>query len=293
VRLSPLSALTLGFALPAICLAQAWDAPAQAKGWARQDVTGAFTFLDGRTLRTWTKDGSVSGALDLSNLDFPPEFWVLDPWDNAWVAGANFLAIVDKTGKVLRRETLPAHVADLAWDESGFYLAYKTETLFVEKRDFKKGDVIWTSGSKPRKGEAPGPRLYRIAVTNTGQVLATLGADLNLSMLQAAYGRSVGQTYLAWGNAPLQSLQAMAPDRQAILWWESGAQALAALPASQMAPGMRGTLTGLILIRMDISKGSADILPTGQPEGTLLLGASGSELTLQKPGGGLVFLQLK
>ena len=293
MRLSPLKALTLGFALPAICLAQAWDAPAQAKGWARQDVTGALTFLDGRTLRTWTKDGSLSGTLDLSRLDFPPEFWVMDPWDNAWVAGGTFLACVDKTGKVVRRENLPGHVADLAWDTDGFYLSYKTETLFVEKRDFKKGDVAWSSGTKPKKGEAPGPRLFRLAVTHVGQVLVTQGAELNLTILSTSNGKPLGQTYLAWGNAALPALQAMAPERQVLVWWERGSQAFAALPASQLAPAMKGNLAGLILARMDLSKGTVDLLPTGQEEGTLLLGASDTEVTLEKAGGGLVFLPLK
>lgn len=293
MRLSPLYALTLGFALPGICMAQAWDAPTLAKGWARQDITGALTFLDGRTLRTWTRDGSLSGALSLGQVDFLPEFWVMDPWDNAWVIGANYLANVDKAGKVLRRETLPGYVADVAWDSAGFYLTYKTESLYVEKRDFKKGDVIWSSGSKPRKGDAPGPRLFRLAVTHTGQVLATLGADLNLNTLNASNGKVMGQTYLAWGNAALPALQAMAPDRQPLIWWERGGQALAALPASQLAPAMRGALTGLILARLDLSNGTLDLLPTGQEEGTLLLGASDTEVTLQKPGGGLVFLPLK
>ncbi len=293
MRFSPLHALTLGFALPAICVAQAWDAPAQARGWARQDVTGAFTFLDGRVLRTWAKDGSASGTVDLSQLDFPAETWVLDPWDNAWVAGSTFLASVDKSGKILKRESLPGHVADLAWDATGFYLVYKSENLFIEKRDFKKGDVLWTSGSKPKKGDAPGPRLFRIAISNSGQVLATQGADLNLSTFAAKTGKPIGQTFLAWGNAALPALQAMAPERQSLIWWEAGSQALAALPASQLAPAMKGTLSGLILARMDLSKGSVDLLPTGQPEDATLVGASDTEVTLTKAGGGLVFLPLK
>ncbi len=293
MRLRSLSALTLGFALPVLCAAQDWDGMTLAKGWARQDVTGALTFRDGNTLRTWTKDGSITGALDISKVEGTPEFWLLDAWDNAWIVSGTTLSCVDKTGKLLRKENLPAYVADLAWDSSGLYLSYRTESYFLEKRDFKKGEVVWSSGSKPKKGESPAPTLYRIACSASGQIVMTLGADLNFTMFNASNGKAAGQTGLALGNAALPALQALAPDRMAVIWYESTTQILTAMPASQLPPNIKGNLSGLILAKVDFSMGSMELLTTGLPENALLVGAQDSEVCFSKPGGGLVFLKLK
>lgn len=293
VRLRTFRSLSLGFALPVLCAAQGWDGASLAKGWARQDVTGALTFRDGNTLRTWTKDGSLNGAVDISKVEGTPEFWVLDAWDNAWVATGTTLECVDKTGKLVRRDNLPATVADLAWDSTGIYLSYRTETYYVEKRDFKRGDLLWSSGTKPRKGESPAPRLYRIASSGSGQLIMSLGADLNFMILNAANGKVAGQTALALANAPLPPLQAIAPDRMPLVTAESGSVLLAALPASQLAPAVKGNLTGLILAKADLSKGTLELLATGLDETANLLGAQESEVCFSKPGGGLIFLPLK
>ena len=293
VLLRTLSSLTLGFALPVLCAAQDWDGMTLAKGWARQDVTGALTFREGNTLRTWTKDGSLSGAVDISKVEGTPEFWLLDAWDNAWVVSGTSLTCIDKSGKLVRKDNLPAAVADLAWDASGFYLSYRTDSYFLEKREYKKGDVLWSAGTKPKKGEPAAPRLYRIACSNTGQIVMSLGADLNFTMFSASNGKAVGQTALALANAPLPPLQAIAPDRQSLIWLDSSAQLLAALPASQLAPSIKGSLTGLILARADFSKGSLELVHTGLDEATTFVGAQDAEVAFCKPGGGLVFLKLK
>ncbi len=293
VRLRSLSTLTLGFALPILCSAQDWDGPSLAKGWARQDVTGAFIFRDATALRTWTRDGSQSAILDISRVDGTPEFWMVDSWDKAWVVSGTTLTAVDKTGKVIRKEPLPGHVADLAWDADGFYLSYRTETYFVEKRAFKTGDPVWSAGTKPKKGEAPAPSLYRIAVSAQGQVILSMGSDLNCTLLNASTGKPFGRTNLALANGPAPALQALSPDRQSILWWEAGAQVLAALPASQLPPAIKGSLAGLVLAKMDLAKGTLEFLATGLDEGAQLVGAQDAEVTFTKPGGGLVFLQLK
>ncbi len=293
MRLRTLNSLLLGFALPAVCLAQDWDAVAQAKSWARQDVTGAFVFRDGNLLRTWTRDASLSGSVDVSKVESTPEFWVIDTWDRAWVVAGTTLTAIDKNGKVVKKDTLPATVADLAWDGDAFYLSYRTETYYVEKRSFKSGDTVWASGAKPRKGDAPAPRFYRIAPVAGGLLAVSMGAEMNFTILQAATGKATGQTALALANAPVPPLQALSPDRLPILWWEAGAQLLAALPASQLAPALKGSLTGLILARIDLAKGTIVLLPTGLEEGAQLVGALDAEVTLVKPGGGLVFLQLK
>jgi hypothetical protein len=293
VRLRTLNSLLLGFALPAVCLAQDWDAVAQAKSWARQDVTGAFVFREGNLLRTWTRDGSLSGSVDISKVENTPEFWVMDTWDRAWVVAGTTLTAIDKTGKVVKKDTLPGNVADLAWDGDAFYLSYRTETYYVEKRAFKTGDPIWTAGTKPRKGDAPAPRFYRISPIAGGLLAVSMGAEMNYTILQASTGKAQGQTSLALANAPVPALQALSPERLPLLWWEAGSQLLAALPASQLAPAMKGTLTGLILARIDLSKGTLALVPTGLEEGAQFVGALDAEVTFVKPGGGLVFLQLK
>ncbi|MBI3130963.1 MAG: hypothetical protein HYZ13_06360 [Acidobacteria bacterium] len=293
MRLRTLSALTLGFALPVLCAAQDWDGKTLAKGWARQDITGALTFKEGYTLRTWTKDGSLSGSLDISKVEGVAEFWLLDPWDNAWVVSGTAVHLVDKSGKVARKENLPALVADMAWDSSGFYLSYRTESFYLEKRDFKKGEVIWSAGTKPKKGEAPAPTLYRIACSSNGQLVMSLGADLNFTIFNCGNGKPAGQTSLALANAPLPALQAIAPDRLAVIWYESSSQVLAALPASQLAPSIKGNLAGLILAKVDFSMGSMELLATGLPENATLVGAQESEVCFTKPGGGLIYLKLK
>ncbi|HJV23059.1 MAG TPA: hypothetical protein VJ570_10190 [Holophagaceae bacterium] len=293
MRLRPLSTLLLGFALPTLCAAQGWDGASLAKGWARQDITGAFIFRDGNLLRTWTRDGSQSGALDVSKVEGAPELWVVDSWDKAWVVSGSTLTAVDKTGKVIRKDALPGQVADLAWDADCFYLSYRTDTYYVEKRTFKTGELVWSSGTKPKKGDSPAPRLYRIAVTNLGQVVLTMGAELNFILLSASTGRGTDQTNLSLANGPVPALQALSPERQAVLWWEAGAKVLAALPASQLPAATKGSLTGLVLAKADLAKGTLELLPTGLEEGAQLVGALDAEVSFSKPGGGLVVLQLK
>lgn len=293
MRLRTLNALFLGFALPALCQAQDWDAVSLAKSWARQDVTGAFVFREGNLLRTWTRDGSLTGSVDVSRVESTPEFWVVDTWDRAWVVAGTTLTAIDKSGKVVKKDTLPGAVADLAWDSDAFYLSYRTEAYYVEKRAFKTGDPVWTAGTKPRKGDAPAPRFYRLAPISGGLLAISMGAELNFTLLQAATGKPQGQTNLAVANAPIPALQALSPERLPILWWEGGSQLLAALPASQLAPALKGALTGLVLARVDLSKGTVALLPTGLEESAQFVGAMDGEVTFVKPAGGLISLQLK
>lgn len=293
VRFRSMQYLALGIATALVCSAQGWDGATLAKGWARQDVTGAFTFRDANTLRTWTKDGSLSGQVDISKVESTPDAWVMDPWDNAWVAAGTSLYLVDKSGKITRKEALPAAVADLAWDGTGFYLSYRTEAYYLEKRDFKKGEVVWSAGTKPKKGDSAIPRFYRIAISPTGQVVMSLGAELNLQIFNTSNGKPLGQTSLALGNRPAPPLQSIAADRGGMVWSDAKSQLLITLPASQLPPWAKGSFTGLLLGSVDFSKGTLELMATGLPEDASLVGAQESEVTLAKPEGGLVSLSLK
>lgn len=292
MRLSALPILIPALVGAASLSAQDWNAPALAKGWARQDITGALTFYDSDTqsLRTWSKDGSASGQLSLAQAGVKPEFWLLDQYDQAWLTSGNQLLYVDKAGKVIRRDTLPNEVSDMVWDATGFYLVYKLDTVFIEKRDLKRGEVLWSYGTKPKRGANAQPtHLFRLALTGTGQLICTLGPDLNVLMVDPGNGKEQGKTFLAYNNAAAPVLQVFAQDRQPIRWWAQKGALLANVPGSQMpqkAPGQ-------YLAKIDLSQGSVEFLATGLDEGSTLVGVLDNEATFVKPGGGLAFLQLK
>ncbi len=284
--------LVSGIALAAPLLGQEWNALAAARGWARQDVTGAVTFYDpgSQSLRTWSKDGSSEGVLSMTQLGALPNFWCLDIRDQAWVVTGNQLFYVDKTGKAQKKEALITEVSDLAWDRTGFYLVYRSEGIYIEKRDEKKGDVLWTYGSKPKKGSiAQGPQQFKIAVSPSGQLLCTLGSDLNVLMVDANTGKEQGKSFLAYNNAAAPALQVFGSDRQPIRWWSQKGVLLANVPGSQMPQ----KTAGQFLAKLDLSQGSVEFMATGLDEGSTLIGVQDGEATFVKPNGGLAFLALK
>lgn len=292
MRFSALRQVIPGIVCAVSLSAQDWNAQALAKGWARQDITGALTFYDADTqsLRVWSKDGSASGHLSLVQAGVKPEYWFLDQYDQAWLTSGNHLLYVDKAGKVLRRETLPAEVSDLAWDATGFYLVYRLDAVFIEKRDLKRGEVLWSYGPKPKKGATSQlPNLFRLALTGTGQLVCTLGPDLNVLMVDSGNGKEQGKTFFAYNNAPAPALQVFAQDRQPIRWWAQKGVLLANVPGSQMPQKAQGQF----LAKADLSQGTVEFMATGLDEGSVLVGVLDNEATFVKPDGGLVFLQLK
>lgn len=292
MRFSPLRFLIPGFALVAPLMAQDWNAPALAKGWARQDVTGALTFYDAdsQVLRTWSKDGSASGTLSLSQISTRPEYWFLDVYDQAWVVSGTQLIYLDKTGRVLRKSSLPGEVSDLTWNRTGIYLVYKQDSVYIEKRDLKQGDVLWTYGTKPKKGASTqAPHLFRLALSDSGPLICTLGPDLNVLMVDPLTGKEQGKSFLSYNNSPAPALQVFATDRQPIRWWSRKSVVIANIPGSQLPQ----KAAGQFLAKLDLSQGSVEFLPTGLEEGHILVGIQDDEATFMKPGGGLVFLTLK
>lgn len=291
MRLSAFRPVLFGAAVATLLLGQDWNALSQARGWARQDITGAFTFLDADSmnLRTWTRDGSTSGVLTLPDLGAIPTFWCLDVKDQAWVVAGTTLYHVDRAGKVIRKEILPAEVSDLVWDGTGFYLSYRLEAPFIEKRENKRGTVEWTYGAKPKKGAPTSSRLFRLALSGAGQLYCTLGVDPNLLSVDTASGKELGRTALALNQQPAPFLQTEGQDRQPLHWWPEKGVLLANVPGSQLPQ----KAAGQYLARLNPSQGTLEFLPTGLDEGSLLVGIQEGEAAFVKPGGGMVFLALK
>lgn len=270
---------------------QPWDPVEKATGWSRVDRDGSSTFFDPatQTLQTWMKDGGIISTLDISKAGFAPEKWVLDSQGNAWLISKTTLLQVDKTGKTGKREVLPLEVGDIAWDAKGFVLCYRNRTPFIEKRDYKNGQVMWSFGAKPQKGDATFKALQRIAVNEDGQVVLSTGSSFALESLDALKGHGMGQTVFTVGEAPAPSLTLGESDRPAFVWWLGHGTAFMGLPGSQI-PASK--ISGLVLARLDLAKGALDFFPTGVTEDHVLTGVTETEAVLQAPKGGLVFVPL-
>lgn len=270
---------------------QPWNPIQHASGWSRVDRDGSCTFYNPQTqtLQTWMKDGGVIGSLDLSKAGLVPEKWVLDSQGNAWLISKTTLLQVDKTGKPGRRETLPLEVGDLAWDAKGFSLCYQSREPFVEKRDYKNGQVLWSFGTKPQKGDASPRVLHRIAVSEDNHVVLGSGASLVLQTLDGLRGKLLGQTVFAVGEAAAPDLALGTSDRPPMHWWLGHGMAFMGVPGTQV-PSAK--IQGLVLVRLNLSGGTLDFFPTGVTEDHTLIGATETEAILQAPKGGLVFIPL-
>lgn len=264
-----------------------------ATGWARADKDGSCTFYNPatRSLETWSKDFGVTGSLNLSKLEAPAEKWVLDPYGNAWVLSGTMLYQVDKTGKPGTTIKLPGEVADLAWGTKGFFLLYHGPETYLEKRDYTKGNVLWSAGKKPK---APAGDLSngtsRLVVSEDGNVLLANGSSLSLSTFDGNKGTPLGETVFALNNAPAPNLSLGGHKRGALGWWLGKSVVMEAVPASEV-PGEKKA--GLLLARLDLSAGSVEFLPTGVTEDHKLVGVLEAEALLMKPGGGLVLVPVR
>ena len=126
------AALVLLFAAPGS--GQDWDPVKNASGWASFDRDGSCAFLDAaaRKLRVWSREGGITQDLDLARLEGPAEKWVMDPSGNAWVVSGTTLQRVDRNGRLGPSHSLPAEVADLAWDARSFVLCYRTAEPYLD-----------------------------------------------------------------------------------------------------------------------------------------------------------------
>ena len=275
--------------------AQTWDAAGRATSWAKQDKDDSFTFYDapGRSLRTWMRDGGLMQSIPLAKLEGEPERWVVDPRSDAWVARGTTLTLVDRNGRIVTSAKLPAEVGDICWDAKGFVISYRTVEPYLEKRDFKGNGVLWSFGAKPPKREGPAPVNRRtIVADDSGHVLMADGNSLNLSILDGATGRKVSETRLTAGGAPVPALEGNAAERGPLVLWPGKGVAFAAVKASQVPAALRGTLQGLALARLDLTRSQLEFLPTGLDESHLLIGVLDSDAVFANPKGGLMLVRI-
>ncbi|MDP1831142.1 MAG: hypothetical protein Q8K67_03710 [Geothrix sp.] len=295
IRVSLLSAF-LGLSSLALT-AQAWDAASQARGWAKQDKDDSFTFFDpaARTLRTWTRDGGLSGNLPLAKLEETPDRWLLDPRNNAWVAHGPTLTLFDRTGRSLNSLKLPAEVGDVCWDAKGFVISYRTPEPYLEKREFKGGGILWSFGAKPAKSDGPAPQNRRpILMDDAGNVLMADGRSLNLAILDGNTGRKVAEISLKLPSGQAApSLEGNALDRDPLAMWPGKGVVFATVKASQVPAAARGTLQGAVLARLDLTHTALEFLPTGLDETHILVGVLDSDAVFVNPKGGLMLVKVK
>ncbi len=269
---------------------QEYDPMVSASGWTRADADGSFTFYDpaGKRLVTWTREGGTLGQVDVSRLDGPPEFWVIDSYGNAWVVTGLSLVQVDKKGKIGSRVRLPAAVADLAWEPRGMVLAYRSAEPYVEKREFKNGSVLWSWGSRP-SGTSAGASV-RLVVAGASEVAVARGGAMKLDILDLHSGKQLRQLAFAFKGAMAADLELGSGERGAMAWSAGLGVVFAAGPGSQAA---QAKMNGLLLARLDLNSQVLDYLPTGLTEDHVLVGIVENEAAFLKPKGGLTYVAVR
>lgn len=276
---------------PCLAAPQDWDPIKQANGWASFDRDGSCVFRDaaGRRLLVWSRDTGVSAEVDLARLPGPPEKWALDPSGNAWVVCGPALVQVDKGGRIGANVSLPGEVADLAWDATSFFLCYKGTEPYVERRDMKKGALLWAYGTRPAKGASFPASRARLAVAEDGRVYYNSGLDFRLEALDAAKGGKLGTLDFTWKGAAAPALAPGTTDRGQLAWWLNNNTAFLGVPASQLPSS---EFQGLVLAKLDLGTKVLTFLPSGLDERSVLVGLQDASAVLRGPEGGLTFLTL-
>lgn len=293
------SVVMLGAALPVS--AQSFDPPTQAKGWAHQDRDFSFTFYDPgtRSLVTWDKGFGVMNTLSLAKLEAEPEKWFLDRYNNAWVVSGDMLYLVLKDGKVDRKEKLPAPVADVAWDsQTGFVLLYRTASPYFEMREFKKGDVMWSHGQKPKKGEAlagPSPLRVCMKVQPGGDVLVFIsdGSSLDLTLVSGKEGAMTLRTGFKLNGQPAPALDPSLAGAESLCSLIGKDVIYVSLDSKALPAAASAGMNGLLLARIDLATNAIQLEPTGQTPDSKLIGLVDGQAVFIKPGGGLALVPVQ
>ena len=302
MRPSPIRVLltvpVLAAALPAA--AQSFDAASQARGWAHQDRDFSFTFFDPgtRSLVTWDKSFGVMNTLSLAKLKDSPSLWLMDRYNNAWVVCGDTLYFVTKDGKVDSKDKLPAEVADAAWDSgSGFVLLYKTATPYLEMRDMKGGGVLWSHGTKPKKGETAARGFYRVCMKvlpgGDSQVFFTDGANLDMTVLSGKNGEPVARTAFKLNGQPGPALDYTKADPGPLCPLLGKEAIFAAVDSAALPAGAAPGLNGLLLAKLDLTSSAITFEPTGLTPDNRFIGIVDGQATFIKAAGGLAFVPVQ
>lgn len=279
---------------------QAWDAGRLARGWARMDPTGSCAFLDekNRQLICWMRDAGALERIDLSKLEFKPQFWVVDD-SRIWLAAGQRLVLMDLKGNVQRSVNLPGDVGDMDKLPDGVVLSYRTLEPYIEKRDIKTGHVIWDQGQKPRKGTEASRTLHRL-ICNEDRYVMVLRADkLNFTLLDGAKGKVLGQILFTHQDrlpAPLRDQG----KTQGLVWNWGHNTAYYAVPASFLPTGtleQQGYAPSdprmLVLVELEVPSSRIRFLPTPWMDDIQLIGVHEGQAIFTSPQGGLVFSSIK
>jgi hypothetical protein len=256
------------------------------------DKDGSITFHDPATqsLRTWSRDGGEMGSVSLARLEGVPEKWVIDIYGNAWVvSGGNLFLVEAKSGKVSSKDRLPGEVSDLAWDVRGFVLAYRGAEPYIEKREYRNGNVLWSYGAKPKRGGGA-VNTYRTAVSDDGQVLFAGGGGLPLTVLDGAKGKVIGQTAFSFNGIAAPDLILGEAERGPLVMWTGKNLAFASVTGRQVP---EAKMNGTLLARLDLGQSALEFLPTGLAEGHFLVGVHEGVAFFMKPGGGMVTVPVR
>ncbi|HJU82607.1 MAG TPA: hypothetical protein VJ600_00210 [Holophagaceae bacterium] len=279
--------------------AQEFDPITKAQGWAHQDRDASFIFLDtaSRSLVTWDRGFGVMGTVPIGSLGELPEKWLPDKYNNVWVISGTSLTLVGKDGKVMRREKLPLEVGDVAWDGlNGFVLSYRTPQPYLEMRDYKTADVIWSYGTKPGKGAVAGRSLHRVLMRvvsgQTSTVLLSENGAFTFTVLDGAKGKPQGQMLFEFNRGMPPAPDLAKGDPGPFCQWYGKSVAFAAVPGDQLPAAIGGT-GGLLLARMDLAASTLAFIPTQLSTEHRFIGVVDKEAVFMAPQGGLVFVPVR
>ncbi|HJW10071.1 MAG TPA: hypothetical protein VJ483_10575 [Holophagaceae bacterium] len=279
--------------------AQDFDPVTKAQGWAHQDRDASFIFLDGssRRLITWDRSFGIMGSVSIAALGEQPQMWLPDKYGNIWAIAGTNLTLVGKDGKIMRREKLPGEVGDLAWDGlNGFVLSYRTAQPYLEMRDYKTAEVLWSYGTKPGKNAIPTRTLHRVLMrVLSGQnstVLLAEGGNLGFTAFDGAKGKPEGQMLFDFNGAVPPALDLGKGDPGPACMWYGKNVAFISTEADQL-PASLGLGTGQVLARMDLGASFLQLIPTKLGADYRFIGVADKEAVFMAPQGGLVFVPVK
>ena len=223
-----------------------------------------------------------------------PERWVLDTYNRVWMVCGGRLLVLGKDGKPENSLPLPASVEDLVMGRDGILILYRTVKPFLEKRDLKTGDVLWSFGDKAQVKEAAAQPLLvplnRMALGLDGTIYIAEGASMAFTVLDPAKGpKAPGQSFFTCQDAMPARAVLGRVGRGPLLSWAGKDVIFGVFTPSQVKSCGAPESKGLLLARFDLAKGTLDWLPTPLAEGHQLVGLLDSEAVFLVPSGGLAY----